>query len=253
MNYLDRYSVFNDLSPEGRRQSWRAYDLHFAAMLPSSSDARILDIGCGAGLLLEWLSQRMGFVNVTGIDIDGGQVGFAREIGQNALLVEDVVSWLATQPAFHTIFMTDVLEHVTDREVAAYLEAIRCNLNDDGVLIIRVPNALSPTASWSLFHDPTHLRLYTVESLVGALRDAGFANVEIIPSESWRPASIKESLLLLSRACLRLVKRLEYRLELGRALSTHPLSQNLLAVAHKRTGYGQDERRPIAIGSGCQQ
>jgi SAM-dependent methyltransferase len=230
MNYFDHYAALNNLSPEGRRQYWRGYRVHFAPLLPRQKDSRILDLGCGAGLLLEWLGA-MGFTNTVGIDVDPGQAAFARSIGQNAVVVEDPVAWLERQEPFGAVFMSDVLEHLPEDQIQPLLGAIRASLEKAGSLIVRVPNATSVTSLWMRYMDVTHKRLYTSESLRFVLHEGGFENVRILQAETWRPRSLRDAILIGGRAMVRAAMRVALVSELARPGLGIPLCQNLLAVA----------------------
>ena len=80
-------------------------------------DARVLDYGCGFGLLTNYLLER--FPNATGVDASLQQVGVARGRG---LPVEHVSvtgfpAWAeANRDSFDVIFLMDVLEHVPPSE-----------------------------------------------------------------------------------------------------------------------------------------
>jgi SAM-dependent methyltransferase len=230
MNYFDHYAAVNDLAPEGRRKYWRGYRIHFGPFLPPRKDARILDIGCGAGLFLEWLGNE-GFTNVAGVDLDPGQVRFARSIGQNAILVEDPVPWLKGREPFDAVFMSDVLEHLSEEQLQTLLRAIRASLGKGGKLIVRVPNATSVTSMWVRYSDVTHKRLYTGESLRFVLREAGFEQVGIVAGETWRPRSMRDAVLIGGRALVRAAMRAALVCELARPGLSIPLCQNLLGVA----------------------
>lgn len=230
MNYFEHYAAVNDLSPAGRRKYWRGYRTHFALFLPQRKDSRILDIGCGVGLFLEWLAAT-GFTNAVGIDVDAGQVKFARSIGQHAIVAEDPIAWLRMQEPFGAIFMSDVMEHLPEDQLLTLLRAIRESLEQGGKLIARVPNATSVTSLWVRYSDVTHKRLYTSESLSFVLHEAGFEDVSILDGETWRPRSVRDAVLIGGRAVVRAAMRAALVCELARPGLSIPLCQNLLAIA----------------------
>lgn len=120
MNYFGHYSKMNDLSLRGRRANWNYYRRVWSRLLPGSKDARILDVGCGAGLLMEWLVRGAGYAHVFGIDIDPGQVAFAQGLGLNSELVDDAGSWIDRQSRFNLILITDVSSTCLKKYPAAF-------------------------------------------------------------------------------------------------------------------------------------
>src|ERR1700733_5881629 len=169
--YFDHYALLNDLTPEGRKGLWHIYDHLYShsRILPADHDARILDFGCGAGLLLEWLLVAKRYTNALGIDADAGQISFAKRLGVSAELVEDSNAWLLQQAKFDLIIMTDVLEHIPSPSRIVLLRDIQRTLLPNGRLFVRVPNASSTFATRSRYVDSTHERSYTEISLAGDL------------------------------------------------------------------------------------
>ena len=104
---------------------------------------RLLDVGCGAGLLAEPLA-RLG-ATVTGIDASPEVIGIACDhAGGQGLAIdyrEGDVQQLDGQ--FDLITCMEVIEHVA--EPAAFLEALAKRLAPGGLLVMSTPNA----TSWS--------------------------------------------------------------------------------------------------------
>lgn len=73
----------------------RAMNLTYGALLDGvPPGGQVLDVGCGAGLLLHWLSARPGIV-ATGVDASAGQVALARRNAPRATVLHtDAVSYL---------------------------------------------------------------------------------------------------------------------------------------------------------------
>jgi SAM-dependent methyltransferase len=231
--YFEHYARVNDLTPEGRRRIWPDYDHQYSGVLPPERNARILDLGCGAGLLLEWLLAEKKYTSATGIDTDAGQVGFAKRLGLSAQLVEDSSAWLVQQAQFDLIIMSDVLEHVPSPDHIVLLSNIRRAILPGGSLFLRVPNANSSFAARYRYIDSTHKRSYSETSLVSDLTAAGFAKIEV----SAERIGVSKSLRGLGRFALlktfRIWRRLEAIAEFGRPGISLPLSLNLIAVCHK--------------------
>jgi len=95
----------------------------------------ILDIGCGAGYNLKYLSGH--FSDVKGLDSSDRALSFCRERGVQALKgsLPDEVPFEAG--SLDIVLMMDVLEHIEDDRGA--VEAVWRLLKDSGLFIITVP------------------------------------------------------------------------------------------------------------------
>ena len=102
-------------------------------------DAAILDVGCGAGQMLQFLKDN-GFSNVSGVDISIEQVGLALQRGLNAA-ARDAVEHLCESPLkFDAIIALDFIEHFEKRELLSLFDTIRAALRPGGRLILQTPN-----------------------------------------------------------------------------------------------------------------
>jgi 2-polyprenyl-3-methyl-5-hydroxy-6-metoxy-1,4-benzoquinol methylase len=127
---------------------------------------KILDVGCGSGLLSKTLINK-GY-NVTVIDNDTKAIEIASKKGINGF-VADINTW-QTQEKFDCIILGDVLEHIKDDKFA--LKKVYDMLNPDGCTVVNVP------AYQTLFskHDVAlgHKRRYSNAELESKLQDSGF-------------------------------------------------------------------------------
>ena len=106
---------------------------------------RILDIGCGGGLLAEPMARLGG--TVTGIDVTSPAIDAARthakvsglDITYHCQSAEDLAASGAT---FDIIYASEVIEHVADRQV--FIAAIADMLADDGVIVLTTINRTLP-------------------------------------------------------------------------------------------------------------
>lgn len=141
--------------------------------------ARVLDVGCGAGELLQTL-QPLGW-SVEGIDTDESAVARARAAGIQARVASLEDAGLP-DASFDAVTMSHVLEHVTD-PVGTLREARRV-LRPGGVLTLLTPNHRSLGhrlfgSGWRGLEPPRHLQVFSRGSLERALRRAGFADVTV--------------------------------------------------------------------------
>jgi ubiquinone/menaquinone biosynthesis C-methylase UbiE len=135
---------------------------------------KVLDIGCGRGLLLREF-QRRG-CDVTGTEFSDGAGRFAREVLKLPLRVGLLHELNFPDASFDVVVMWHVLEHVSDpRPTLAEVSRI---LRPGGIFLVAVPNFGSPEArltkaGWFHLDVPRHLSHYTTKSLPQILADAG--------------------------------------------------------------------------------
>lgn len=231
-NYFTNfYSIVNDLTAKGRRSHWPYLNKTLGRRLPPlTTDPFIADIGCGAGIVLEWLNIQ-GFQRVIGVDRDAGQVQFARGLGLPVAQSDDAASWLKQQPNPDFVVLKDLLEHMKTEDVHKLLEAIASHLRPGGRIFITVPNANSSFAARWRYNDATHRRSYTEHSIHWDLATAGFRVLEIAGDDVWAVGSFLGHFQQALKRCFRLWRRLEAMAEFGMEGLRLPLGLNLIVVA----------------------
>lgn len=140
------------------------------AQLPLERDARILDVGCGGGALLDRLAE-LGFTNLSGAD------PFLAADGETPLgvpLMKRDLSEVAGE--FDLIMFNHSLEHVPD-PVAA-LQVASEKLAAGGACLARVPTTSSEAwtayaADWVQIDAPRHCVIPSREAMVLAAEKAG--------------------------------------------------------------------------------
>jgi len=193
--YTEHFARMNPRGLEAvcvRRRTYRNMELMYGPLVDQLSPGQaVIDVGCGAGFFLHWLSQRPSpALRLFGVDACEDQAQFARAAAPEAeIIVEDAISFLdGKRSAFGGIFCVDMLEHVeTDENCFHLLRGVQEALEPGGFFVCRVPNAAHILGSFSRYIDITHHRSFTSHSLRQALTAAGFRNVQFIPhrSSSW--------------------------------------------------------------------
>ena len=113
---------------------------------------RILDIGCGGGLLAEPMAQ-LG-ATVTGIDVSEAAIMTAiahakhtnLDIDYRCTTAEDLAN---TGVNFDVIYASEVIEHVADRSL--FIRAIASMLNRKGVVVVTTINRSLPALLFAKF------------------------------------------------------------------------------------------------------
>ena len=111
----------------------------------SSQPERILEIGCGDGLLAEELAQRFAHASITGIDIDAepGRLFAAKRTDQVRFYTCAAPEFTREHPGeFDLVVLCDVLHHVESGARSEILSAAGRALDRGGLLIVKEWEAL---------------------------------------------------------------------------------------------------------------
>jgi SAM-dependent methyltransferase len=156
--------------------------------------ARLLDVGCASGQMLDLLSE---FGSATGVDPDEESIELARLHGHE-VLAAGLPALPFADGTFAACTCLDVLEHLPD-DAAALTELARVT-RPSGALLVTVP---AYEALWSAHDDANeHLRRYRAGTLKPLAQRAG-----------WRVERMTyfNTLLLPAAAAVRLAERFRHR------------------------------------------
>lgn len=166
---------------------------------------RLLEIGCGPGILLQE-AWRRGW-RADAIELSGDLAARARENNPTARIIQgDIQTHEPTGTAYDGIMALDVLEHVLTPLTA--VENCRELLRPGGLLMLQTPNTRSlrcriQGAKWDMLDPDQHLNLFSSEALRVLLTTVGFDILEMTTASgsgvekgaAGIGAQIKESLL----------------------------------------------------------
>jgi len=149
-----------------------------AKHLPADRSVRILDLGCGHGAFLYFLSQA-GYKNIRGIDISSEQIETAHKLGIAEARLGTLEQVLSEERdgCVDVVLVMDVLEHLTRDELFHTLDDIRRVLKRDGMCIAHVPNAEGLYGMRIRYGDITHEQAFTPTSARQVFRTIGFRRV----------------------------------------------------------------------------
>lgn len=165
----------------GYERFYQFYKHNYFTHLPSDKQARILVISCGPGYFVEAL-KRSGYSRVLGIDSMQDKVDCALQRGLDCR-VERVFKHLSsnTEP-YDVIVAEQELNHLTKKEIVAFLGGCIDNLAPGGRLLVHAINGANPaTGSESRAGNFDHYCSFTEYSLCQVLDYAGFVEVKPFP------------------------------------------------------------------------
>ena len=162
---------------ENARRWGRAYRHYLRGWLPANRDARILDVACGGGKLLQFFIDA-GYRDVQGVDVSPEQVALARQVTPNVTQA-DVLEYLSGQDGrFDLITGLDIVEHFRKDEVLRFLDLCFVALKPGGRLVLQTPNAESPWGTHHRYNDLTHELGFNPNALSRLLALVGFQATE---------------------------------------------------------------------------
>jgi SAM-dependent methyltransferase len=150
-----------------------------AEFTPYRQTGRLLDLGCGAGDLLQ-AARKHGW-NAQGVDVSSHATKHVRELGFDVFEGELKD---AQFPAAHFDVVTaaELLEHIFDPRTL--VQEVARILRPGGLFWVTTPHARGLSArvlglKWRCIWPPEHLQLFSEGGLKALLRDAGFSKIRV--------------------------------------------------------------------------
>jgi 2-polyprenyl-3-methyl-5-hydroxy-6-metoxy-1,4-benzoquinol methylase len=138
----------------------------------------LLDVGAANGFFVELCTKRG--INAEGIEISQNAVEWAKSLGRN--VTNSTLENFSPPGKFRVITLLDVLEHI--HNPIEFLSAASLNLEDNGFLLINVPNEGSMSAklagkNWHALLPPEHWFYFNKKSLRLLLENSGFEVIKM--------------------------------------------------------------------------
>lgn len=137
LQLLERYSPLSTWESFYLRTRWRLCPFELVeSHVPR--EGRVLDFGCGYGMLSNFLSLKSPDRRVLGIDLNRDRIDVAKRSSRGhpevTFQLGDVRDFQGIP--FDAVVMTDVLHHIDKDHVRVLLRIIRSCLSDDGILVV---------------------------------------------------------------------------------------------------------------------
>jgi len=141
---IEREKTKQESFPWARSTHYSEYNSILAyfqaqSVIENAPGDSLLDLACGDGMITGLLSPK--FKRVVGVDASGSHLVKAREKCSKGEFHESLIETFVSRKRFDTVTMLNILEHVI--EPVSILQKAASFLNDDGILIAHVPNALA--------------------------------------------------------------------------------------------------------------
>ncbi|MGA7885800.1 MAG: class I SAM-dependent methyltransferase [Acidobacteriaceae bacterium] len=198
---------------------------------PADRASRILDIGCGHGVLL-YVLQQMGYGNIRGVDGSAEQVEFAKRLGVAGVELGDGMTFLRQcgSESVDVVCLFDVLEHLTRQEAFDLIVEVRRVLSPGGVCIGHAPNAEGIFGARVRHGDLTHEQAFTPKSINQMFRALQFEDIRCFEHKP-----VVHGIKSMLRRFVWEVTTVPFRIMLIAEMGVggHILSQNLLFTARR--------------------
>ncbi len=149
----------------------------------------VLDIGCGEGLLLEYLTETKG-ISGCGVDIAPEAVRLAGARGVKKVEVADILHWEIEQE-YDYIILSEILEHLANpEEVIAkvchrFRKALLVSIPNIGYYRHRLRLLFGRFPIQWEWHPGEHLRFWTVVDFVQWISELGLEVVDVQSSNGF--------------------------------------------------------------------
>jgi SAM-dependent methyltransferase len=167
-----------------------------AGFAPYRVTNRLLDVGCGAGGLLE-AAQKQGWL-AQGLDVSSHAAKHVRELGFEVFEGELQAAKFPSA-YFDVVTAAELLEHVFDPR--ALVREVARILRPGGLFWTTTPHARGLSGrllglKWRCIWPPEHLQLFSIRGLTTLLLDAGFRKIHIDttggnPMEIWHAMGVR--------------------------------------------------------------
>ena len=219
--------LYGETSIEKIKRQFPVYEYYFGKQLPINKNISVIDLGCGSGEFVYWL-QNKGYKNTSGIDVSKELIEIGKGLGIQNILCDDIFNYLEKNDSkFDLMILRDVLEHFDKEETYKLITLLSTSLNENGLIILQVPNGQSPFMGKIFYGDFTHHSAFTESSLSQLFNSVGFNEIKVFETTPV-PKNIKGVFRLLIWKCIRMYLKFLQLIATGDSSGYY--SPNIIAV-----------------------
>ena len=211
-------------------------EINYGAWLPLDLNAPILDLGCGGGRLLRFLSAK-GYVELHGVDRDPNCVAAIDPLINAKVEIAEVnADYLRRyRGQFKLIICKQMIYYIDRREIIAFMAELKEALCDDGVVIIEFFNGSLLSSRFTELKDPFIRTAYTEHSMRRIFNSVGLSELFIGGQRNQSRNSLRGVLYTALRGGWTALLNAIFILERGRDDELPRFyTKSIIAVASKR-------------------
>ena len=137
------------------------YQEHIKTLVEKLSPNSVIEVGCGDGRFIGRLKSE---IRRLGVDLEPRSINFAKSFNDNVEFI--CSSAKEIDEIFDVCVAIEVLEHISDENVGAFIQALFSKVCNRGNVIICVPTTVIPL-------NKKHYRHYTEDLLIKQIKDSG--------------------------------------------------------------------------------
>ena len=211
-------------------------ELNYSSWLPQDLRAAILDLGCGDGRMLRFLSGK-GYLNIHGVDRDPVALAEIGKLEGVAVECTEVgLEYLRQQRGkFKLIILKQMIYYVERSEIMPFMLALKDALTDDGVIVVEFFNAALLSSRMTELKDPFIRTAYTEHSMRRLFAATGLHELHIGGEHRKNEKKLRSHIYSALRASWMSLLKAIYILERGFDNELPQIyTKSIIAVAGKR-------------------
>ncbi|MDR1193658.1 MAG: class I SAM-dependent methyltransferase [Peptococcaceae bacterium] len=166
----------------------RLYPLHFQRFISYlGSRARVLDLGCGPGLLAKAILDNGARREIVGVDLCPEMVQVAKKLAPGGCFIcRDIRGIDYPESAFDNIITSSLFYHLKPADLAVVAAKMTWTLKPDGIIFANFLAGMRSGLLRPRFSDqPMWISFYSPEQVLAIMRENNIACLNMFSREKW--------------------------------------------------------------------